>query len=576
MAKDLRHVKLRGDVFYYERRVPRQVQDRPEAWRAHFGGRRLFRVSLRTKQQTVALSAAAEVEREFDHLVKLALGRPGSQANAGNSSHTRPLTPSLLTATVTQISESMAKRWAQAMVLAELGEHHRDAFDQMMADREMDAERLKGILLGFDSSTDRRMPNIGDQVGRIVREQRLDVHPDTPEWGVLSRAVREGHVKGQRAIDAMLNGTSSVIPEERLTPKQSAAPRLSEAVNDYMAQLRSPRTVREVKTSLDSFINAVGDLRLDEITRAEVVEFCKVEGSKVVGGKTKGSIERPTSPATLKKKLTLIGSAFQHAFDVEPDEVTNPFHGINVKRFTKPVPKAIMPDKRPFSPHELQLLVHHPWFTGCASETSIHSPGTYRLNGMHYWVPIVAMFTGCRAGELGGLRVTEVRLDHQHPHIVIQDNAWRTTKAGYRRLIPILDILIALGFDDYVERIGRAGHDRLFPDWKPPTNRTDAGAPAWSNGQLIRAFNRTVIPQQLRAILTEGTRQEVTFHGFRGAFKTLLGRVEYGLPENHKNEVVGHKKSALDERYVREIPLEETYPAIRRCAYAGLVLPPAP
>lgn len=461
-------------------------------------------------------------------------------------------------------------------MLAELGAPHRDALAHMVTDREMDAERLKGILMGFDSSTDPRMPNVEDQVGRIVREERLDVHPDTPEWGVLSRAVREGHVRGQREIDAMTNGTASVIPEERLTPKESAAPRLSEAVNDYMAQLRNPRTLREVKTSSRSFIDVVGDLRLDEITRAEVVQFCKVEGSKMVGGKTKGSIERPTSPATLKKKLTLIGSAFQHAFDAESDEATNPFHGIKVRRFTKPVPKAIMPDKRPFSPHELQLLVHHPWFTGCASETNTHNPGTFRLDGMHYWVPVVAMFTGCRAGELGGLRVAEIRLDHQHPHIVIQDNAWRTTKAGYRRLIPILDVLIAHGFGDYVERIGRAGHDRVFPDWKPPANRTDAGAPAWSNGKLIRAFNRTVIPQQLRAILTEGTRQEVTFHGFRGAFKTLLGRAEYGLPENHKNEVVGLKKSALDERYVREIPLEETYPAIRRCAYARLVLPPPP
>ncbi len=446
----------------------------------------------------------------------------------------------------------------------------------MIADREMDAERLRGILLGFDTSTDPRMPDLSGDVELLVRELQLDVLPGTPEWAALMRAVRDGRLKGHRQIDAMLNGDAPVLTKELLKSKKASAPHLSEAVNDYIARLEAPRTLREVKSSLASFIDAVGDLRLDEITRAEVARFCRAEGSKVVGGKSAGSIKRPTSPATLKKKVTLLGSAINHAIETEAFDGANPFHRINVKRFTQPVPKALMPDKRPFSPHELQLIVRHPWFTGCASETNTHRPGPHRLNGMHFWVPILGMYTGCRAGELGGLRVAEVRLDHQHPHIVIQDNAWRTTKGRYRRLVPVLDVLIEHGFGEYVERIARAGHDRLFPDWKPPANRVDAGAPAWSNGKLIRAFNRTVVPQQLRAILVEGTRQEVTFHSFRGAFKTLLGRAEYAIPDNYKNEVVGHKKSALDERYVREIPLEETYPAIRRCTYAGLVLPPAP
>lgn len=116
---------------------------------------------------------------------------------------------------------------------------------------------------------------------------------------------------------------------------------------------------------------------------------------------------------------------------------------------------------------------------------------------MHYWVPILAMHTGCRAGELGGLCVSEVRLDHQHPHLVIQDNRYRTTKGSYRRNIPILDVLLEHGFGDFVERVAKAGHDRLFPDWKAPAGRVDASATAWSNGSLIRAFSRTVIWQQL-------------------------------------------------------------------------------
>ena len=50
----------------------------------------------------------------------------------------------------------------------------------------------------------------------------------------------------------------------------------------------------------------------------------------------------------------------------------------------------------------------------------------------------------------------------------------------------------------------------------------------------------------------------------------------FGLHPNFINEVIGHAKSELDERYVGSIAIEETYPAMRHCNYVGLVIPPAP
>jgi integrase len=224
----------------------------------------------------------------------------------------------------------------------------------------------------------------------------------------------------------------------------------------------------------------------------------------------------------------------------------------------------------------LTLILQHPWFTGCESSKRIHEPGDFHLSGAHYWAPILAMHTGCRAGELGGLRIDEIRLDHRHPHIVVQDNIYRTTKGSYRRRVPILDVLLEHGFGDFVERQASAGHDRLFDDWEPPAGKVDANATAWSNSRIIRSFNRTVVRQQLGSLLVPGARQEVTFHGFRGAFKTLLTRPEYHLNPNYIHEVVGHAKLGLDQRYIGEIPLEDTYPAVRGCRYQGLMLPPAP
>lgn len=576
MANHLRYVRRRepSGVYYYERRVPQAVIDRPVEWEQHFQSQRLFRRSLHTKRQVDALRPSEQAHREFDNLVAAALGRSVSEpATDGN---TRPLSPATLTRAKAMTRERIARPWAQQIVRTELGHADREELARMITEREWEAEELRHVLLDMNESTAPRLPDLAGEVARIVAEERLDVAPGSYGWAALTRAVREGHVDGQREIDAMLDGKAPSMPPERLKGAEALAPRISEVMADYIARLRAPRTIREANTAVAAFIEAMGDLRLDEISRAEIVQFCQIEGRKVVGGKTKGSIARPTSPETLKKKVGLIRAAINHAIETERFAGANPCVRIDAKRFTQPVPKAIMPDKRPFTVHELQLLVQHPWFTGCASATNTHKSGPLRLDGMQYWVPILAMHTGCRAGELGGLRLSEVRLDHQHPHIVIQDNAYRTTKGAYRRSVPVLDVLMDLGFGEYVERIAKGGHDRLFPDWKAPAGRVDAGATAWSNAKLIRSFNRTVIPQQLKDILTEGARQEVTFHGFRGAFKTLLGRPEYGLPENFKHEVIGHSKSGLDKRYVGVIPLEDTYPVMRQCAYAGLVLPPAP
>lgn len=168
----------------------------------------------------------------------------------------------------------------------------------------------------------------------------------------------------------------------------------------------------------------------------------------------------------------------------------------------------------------------------------------------------------------------EVRIDDRMPHIIIRDNKFRTTKKHYQRKIPLLDQLMDLGFADFVAAVRSKGEERLLSDWLAPGGRAETDDPSWSNAAVIRSFNQTLIPKALTGMLMPGARREVTFHSFRGAFKRLLGLQRYGIQANYVHEVVGHEKFHLDARYVREIPLEETYPAIRKCRYEGLVIPP--
>ena len=325
----------------------------------------------------------------------------------------------------------------------------------------------------------------------------------------------------------------------------------------------------EVELSLSLFEKIVGSKALGALSRSDFSRYVEHLANQVVGGKSEGSIVRSASAQTVKKRLGILRAAINFAIDRDWFSGSNPASGVKVDAFVRKPDKALMPDKRGFKIAELNSLFAYPWFTGCKSAAETHLVGDHRLSGAEYWVPIVALYTGCRASELGGLRVAEVILDDTHPHFLIRANTYRSIKNAEARNVPMLDALMKLGFADYVVRIKDSGADRLFPDW----HKGAGDSSGWGNSKLIRSFNRTVIPTALKGTLSPDARTEVTFHNLRSAFKTMLVSQDQGIHPNIINDVIGHAKGEMDSRYVGSLPIEVTYSAIHMCDYKGLVLP---
>lgn len=570
----VQHLSIRQGVYYYARRVPNEVLDRPTMHEAIFDGKAMYRVSLRTKDLSLALQRFQGEDAKFRAKVTLVIGgsvsEPAISSNMVPRGVPRQLTASILNQVEADLAESSFRRWRRLHAVAELGEREREEFQREVDLREQEAESIRAVLIDGEVARDPRLPDIADAAARVAIENNLDV--DTSDaMAALRSAVRKGMLAGERRVDDLLrNGAGSLMqPEEH-----ASYPKLQEVIDVYIASKDRPRTIAEIREVGSALVALVGNVSVADVKSSHIRNFLKGQAARQVGGKDPHSVARPLSPATLQKKLALIRAAF--AYSIERDElpIANPASGINVTAFAQTVSTAAMPDKRPFSLGELQKVFAHPWFTGCASVRDKYAPGAHRLDGMHYWVPVVAALTGMRAGELGGLRVDEVAFDDQHPHIVVQSNEFRPTKTGKSRRVPILDALVDLGFCDWVESARKSGRERLFDDWLPPRKAAStAGEASWSNGAVIRAFNRQVVPSALGKVSDGRARLDVTFHSFRGAFKSMLGLQRHALPPNFINEVIGHAKSALDERYVGEIPIEETYPAVRACAYSGLTLP---
>jgi integrase len=449
----------------------------------------------------------------------------------------------------------------------------------MECDLEMGGQEIAEAIRARHVVADAQVIPPSEEASFIVSKEGFDAPPGSQEMGMVANAVRVGMERGYQRVAALSAGT--VFPSMPRASDASAMKTgltIEEAARRYLAHKNLPvKTVSEVTLTLRLFKKVIGNKALDSIKREDCLAFVEHLSNHKVGGKTAGSIERTIAPGTVKKRIGFLNSIINHAEDRGWFDGKNPASNIRLSSFVKKADVVAMPIKRRLKVDEINKILQHPWFTGCKSASEPHLPGNYRLGGSEYWAIMVALFTGCRAGELGGLRLAEVRLAGRCPHIIIQNNEYRRTKGGYARNVPILDVLMDLGFADYVDRIQRTGADRVFPDWTARKAKAagEGDFPAWSNAAVIRAFNRTVIPAALGDILRSGTRQEVTFHSLRGAFKSMLG-TNHNVPTNIVHEIVGHAKSELDARYIGTIEIEVTYPAVRSCTYAGLIVPPPP
>lgn len=462
--------------------------------------------------------------------------------------------------------------------------HRRAAVDPAAAEElerleynlELDGEAIMASLTTRNDPPDGPTLIPIEEARWLIDKRGFDAPPGSEQLGALTCAVRSGLLAGYARINELARGERppSVKPFD-YTQERTPPVSLRQAVDRYLADRNPPaKAASETRLALHQFEAVAGDKSLAAITREDVNRFADHLSNFKVGGRSAGSVERFLSPHTIGKRLRMLGAAITHAKDRSWMAGDNPMANVRVKSFAKRTDKSVMPDKRRLQVEELNLIFAHPWFTGCKSKTETHLPGNHRLQGCEFWAPVVAVLTGCRAAELGGMKLDEVRLEGRFPHLIVRDNEYRRTKSKRTRCVPVSDALLEVGFAAYVARVRDTGSDRLFPDWtaRIVQNGADKGFPAWSNARVIRAFNRTVIPTALAGRLTKGVRQEVTFHSLRGAFKSMLANTN-GLPVNIVHEVIGHKKNELDERYIGEVTIEETYPSVRACRFNGLALP---
>lgn len=275
------------------------------------------------------------------------------------------------------------------------------------------------------------------------------------------------------------------------------------------------------------------------------------------------------NPITIKDKLGTVALFFAWA-KARDASVVNPVaeQRVQLRRNKRGGKK-----RHPWAIDELNRMFAAPVFTGCRSALYWKQPGDVVLrDSAKYWVPLTALFSGLRLGEIIQMQVADVKAlegiayfdvtplapedDDEEAHDPTDGKSLKT--ASSRRTIPIHKMLLDLGFDEFLDLHRANGASRLFPEFG---RAKDDGS--WSK-QFSKYFKR------FRESIGV-TRRGVKFHSLRHNVEDALRNAN--VRKEVRDAIQGHSESGVSREYGSGYYLKTLNEAVQRIGYDGLLLP---
>ena len=345
----------------------------------------------------------------------------------------------------------------------------------------------------------------------------------TPEQQAQARALRMMTPQGQ--MEDALGKMNAKLEAAKLINPVAEALTLGELFTKWKTERKPAQSsILEYERSKDLFLKLNQVRPLADYT----VQHARAWKDHVLAITREG---KPLSFGTQIKIFGAVKTLFRYA-DRNEFLSADPFQRITLER-----PKRTKVAKRDdWEPDDLRM-----WF-GSHIYKSDERP---RGGGGEatYWLPILALFHGFRAGELCQLDRHDVitrndvvclRLAPSDEDDLHQGKSIKTEQSI--RVVPVHRRVIALGFLEYVKSVkGR----KLFPQIKPD-----------SKGRWSGLFSKWFGRYRRSVGLKEGTKP---FHAFRHTWKTAARSA--GISEEIHDEISGHEK-ANEGRSYGSIPIK--------------------
>ncbi len=255
----------------------------------------------------------------------------------------------------------------------------------------------------------------------------------------------------------------------------------------------------ELKRVIDWFSDRVGTERLiGDISKIELRSFrdsigrvdVRLRGRKLAfDARLTGAAEHQIQSSTALRYWYSIQALFAWAED-EGHIDADPAAGLKLavkKGQTKNTPP-------PFSQAELERFCQSPLYNGYLSPTRPMLIGTCHVRDGRWWMGVLMMMTGMRAGEVSQLLPIDFVFDHAFPHLKVRrddgsGNQIKSVKSeSALRDVPLASPLLTLGLQQFVQRRAASRpKDRLFREFRLGANdrKSDGATKFWGeyNGE---------------------------------------------------------------------------------------------
>ncbi|MEM6504035.1 MAG: site-specific integrase [Planctomycetota bacterium] len=341
----------------------------------------------------------------------------------------------------------------------------------------------------------------------------------------------------------------------------SAGHTLSQALAGWKSErTRPPNTLLEYSKQVQRFIELHGDLPVTAINKQQVREFkeaiqrlpkarrgddAKRTLPELIAKYNDSDVPRVV-PTSVKKAVGVIHTVLGWCVR-EGILDDNPAANVRV-----PDARRGRSSRQPFSRDDLRAIFER-------SRVYRSDLRPYRGSGeAAYWIPVLALYTGARLGELGQLRVADFETSGKSIVVSIRDDGQRSvkTKSSLRR-IPVHWRLIDLGLIERVEWLRSIGRHDLFP-LLPTSGKRTARFSKWINMYLRDACG-----------IDDPNK---VFHSFRHTFKDACREME--LPEGVHNALLGHADGSVGGLYGSGYSNRVLNEWLQKIEYPGLKVPP--
>jgi len=326
----------------------------------------------------------------------------------------------------------------------------------------------------------------------------------------------------------------SVITEP---PKKDDSPKLSEMKDDFLGERLlsgfSPKSTREIGSTVDDFIEIVGDIQISQVSPKDAREFKRIiallpkhrhQSPRYSNLNIKQILELKNvegqKPKNINKLIYRVRIFFRWLRNNYREYVPqNYFEGLSVqsKKITRP--------REGFSNEELNQIFDPAKYLGYTIRNLKR-----RTKLTSFFVPLIGLHTGMRLEEICQLRLKDISTAGNYDvfKVVISEDT-KLKNIQSERIIPIHENLKKLGFLDYCKYLRKLKYERVFYDLEK--NRDGYGR---NMGRFFMDYLKKLEIYQF---------QTKVFHSLRHTFITNL--LQNGVREEVVNGLDGHAQKTM-------------------------------